>query len=179
MNAVALLRGINVGGKHSLPMKELAAMFVAEGCGHVRTYIQSGNVVFTPSAGSYAGLEQRIGRKIAERFGFTCPVILRTARELSETVSGNPFLKSGADLKAIYVYFLADVPSKESLHGLDPARSSPDEYIVRGRDIYAYLVTGAARTKLTNTYFDSKLKTVSTARNWRTVLTLLEMLQVP
>jgi uncharacterized protein (DUF1697 family) len=90
-------------------------------------------------------------------------------------VRGNPFLKAGAAEELLHVSFLADRPSTDLVAALDSTRSAPDEFAVVGREIYMKLVTGAAKTKLTNAYFDSKLKTVSTMRNWRTVLKLAEM----
>jgi uncharacterized protein (DUF1697 family) len=172
---VALLRGINVGGKNMLPMKELVGLFSAAGCGEVVTYIQSGNIVFCAEDKVVKQLDRLIAKQVEERFGLKVPVVLRTASELDAVVRGNPFLKAGAAEEMLHVLFLADRPSADLVAGLDPARSAPDEYVVVGRDIYAKLVTGAAKTKLTNAYFDSKLKTVSTMRNWRTVLKLAEM----
>ncbi len=94
-----------------------------------------------------------------------------------ETIAGNPFLKAGADLKALHVYFLAAAPNARAIAGLDLARSAPDVFDVRGQEIYLHLPNGMARTKLTNAYFDSKLSTTCTARNWTTVLKLAEMMQ--
>src|ERR1700722_3901683 len=173
---VALLRGINVGGKNMLPMKELAGLFSAAGCGEVATYIQSGNIVFCAKDKVVKQLDRVIAKQVEDRFGLKVPVVWRAAAELDAVIRGNPFLKAGAAEEMLHVLFLADRPSADLVAGLDPSRSAPDEYVVVGRDIYAKLVTGAAKTKLTNAYFDSKLKTVSTMRNWRTVLKLAEMM---
>jgi uncharacterized protein (DUF1697 family) len=86
-------------------------------------------------------------------------------------------LKKGVSVDHLYVAFLADRPSQERVEALDPDRSPPDEYVVRGQEIYLRLPNGAARTKLTTDYFDTKLKTTSTARNWRTVTKLFEMME--
>ena len=173
---VALLRGINVGGKNMLPMKELAAMFGKAGCGDVVTYIQSGNVVFRASDKVVTGLGGRIAKQVEAQFGIRVPVVLRSAAEIDAVIRRNPFLKTGASEEMLYVCFLADEPGKELVAGLDAGRSSPDVFDLVRREIYMQLVNGMARTKLTNAYFDSKLKTVSTMRNWRTVLKLAEML---
>ncbi len=172
---VALLRGINVGGKNMLPMKDLAAMFVAAGCGDVATYIQSGNVVFSAEEKLAAGLGGVIAKRVEEWFGLRVPVVLRSAEELDAVIRGNPFLRDGAPEEMLHVCFLADLPSAQMIAGLDANRSAPDEFALVGREIYMRLPNGMARTKLTNAYFDSKLKTVSTMRNWRTVLKLAEM----
>jgi uncharacterized protein (DUF1697 family) len=173
---VALLRGINVGGKNMLPMKELAGLFVAAGCGDVETYIQSGNVVFCSDDKVAGRVQKAITKQVDLQFGFKVPVVLRTASEMQAAIRGNPFLKAGATEEMLHVFFLADLPGPDLVAGLDAMRSAPDEFAVIGREIYVKLVTGAAKTKLTNAYFDSKLKTVSTMRNWRTVLKLAEMM---
>ena len=173
---VALLRGINVGGKHTLPMKDLAQIAGDCKCSEVRTYIQSGNVVFAASPAASRNLPRLIDQKIEERFGFSAPVILRTREELARVVRGNPFLKAGLPERALHVYFLADLPSASAVKSLDANRSIPDEFRVVGREIYLHVPNGMGRTKLTSTYFDSKLSTICTARNWATINTLLQMM---
>jgi uncharacterized protein (DUF1697 family) len=173
---VALLRGINVGGKNTLSMKDLVKMFADAGCTDVRTYIQSGNVIFK-KAGASARLGDAITANIEKRFGFRIPVILRTAEELRETIRDNPFLAAGVDAKPLHVYFLADAPNARAIAGLDPTRSTGDGFRVLRREIYLHLPNGMGRTKLTNAYFDSKLSTTCTARNWATVLKLSEMME--
>jgi uncharacterized protein (DUF1697 family) len=173
---VALLRGINVGGKNPLLMKDLALMFARAGGAEVRTYIQSGNVIFDAPAGA-AKIAETVSANIEKRFGYRIPIVLRTSEQLLKTIASNPFLKAGADLKALHVYFLADSPNDRAIAGLDLARSTPDVFHVLGQEIYLHLPNGMARTKLTNAYFDSKLSTTCTARNWATVLKLAEMMQ--
>ena len=172
---ISLLRGINVGGKHKLPMKELAAMFVEAGCEDVRTYIQSGNVVFRAEKALAERIPAVISESIAEARGFEVPVVARTGDELERVAHNNPFLLSGADEAKIHVGFLAETPSHEAVVGLDTDRSPPDTFEVQGREIYLHLPNGVARTRLTNKYFDRALNTTSTVRNWRTVLKLVEM----
>ena len=172
---VALLRGINLGGKNKLPMKDLANMFTAAGCTNVQTYIQSGNVVFQASDSLAVRVPDVIQRAIRDEFGLNVPVVTRTAEALRSVVDHNPFHKAGEDPELLHVAFLADEPAKAQVDALDPNRSPPDRFVVRGRDVYLCLPNGMAKTKLSNAYFDSKLKTVSTARNWRTTLKLLEM----
>ena len=155
---VALFRGINVGGNNLLPMKALAAIFQDLGCSDVRTYIQSGNVVFRAHGKVAAEVSGKVSGRVQAEFGFAVPVILRRADEMGTVIEAQPFAE--ADLDAVHVFFLADAPGDVS--GLDPQRSPGDEYIVKGREIYARLPNGMGRTKLTNAYFDSRLKTVST-----------------
>lgn len=171
MKYACLLRGINVGGKNKLPMKELAALFAAAGCTDVETYIQSGNVVFEAPVPVAKQAPGAVSEAIQQQFGYRVPLILRSAAELEKVVAGNPFLAQGAAEKELHVYFLADQPAAE----LDAKRSPPDEFVLQGREIYLRLPNGMGRSKLTNAYFDSKLKTVCTARNWATVLQLTAM----
>ena len=173
---VALLRGINVGGKNKLPMKDLAEFFAKSGCSDVKTYIQSGNIVFTAPTNLCDGLGEKVSKQIEKRFGHKPPIILRSQQQMLEIVRNNPFLEPGVDPKSLCVMFLADKPSAQQIAKLDPDRSPGDEFFVRGQDIYMR-VKSMAETKLTNAFFDSKLKTISTARNWRTTVTLLEMME--
>jgi uncharacterized protein (DUF1697 family) len=172
---VALLRGINVGGKHIVPMKELAGIFEAAGASEVVTYIQSGNVVCAASAAVVKKLPGTLERAIEKRFGFGVPIVMRSAEELGEVVRRNPFLSKVPSVERLHVAFLAHEPSAGGVAALDPQRSPPDELVVRGREIYLNLPNGAGKTKLTNAYLDSTLGTTSTMRNWRTVLTLLDL----
>ena len=178
MKHVALLRGINVGGKNILPMKDLAAMFVAAGCRDVTTYIQSGNVVFSAAAGTLKKMPATIAAKVADDFGYRVPVIVRSHEELSIVIRRNPFLNPEAYQKILHVAFLADAPGAEAISKLDPDRSPPDRFAVIGRDVFLHLPNGGGNTKLTNAWLDSKLSTVSTVRNWATILKLHEMTQV-
>jgi uncharacterized protein (DUF1697 family) len=173
---VAFLRGINVGGKNMLPMKELASLFAHAGCTDVTTYIQSGNVLFTANDAVVAQQAAEIAYQIDARFGLRVPVVLRSAAELTVAVQNNPFRRAGAAEDRLHVYFLAGRPDAAEVAALDASRSAPDAFAVVGREVYLQLPNGMARTKLTNAYFDSKLRTVSTARNWRTVLKLAELL---
>jgi len=169
---LALLRGINVGGKAILPMKDLAAIFAAAGATAVQTYIQSGNVVF--EAADPEAVAARVTAEIAARFAYPGRIVLRSAGELAAAYRANPF--DGAPIETLHVYFLADRPTPAAVESLDPNRSSGDSFLVQGRDIFLHLPNGMARTKLTNAYFDGKLQTVSTARNWKTVAKLVEMM---
>jgi uncharacterized protein (DUF1697 family) len=166
---VALLRGINVGGKRMLPMKELAAVFTKAGAKAVRTYLQSGNVVFDSTAPAPVIKHVRDG--IEKGFGFDVPMVVRSAASLQAIVSSCPF----DDVEHAHVVFLGETPSSAMVNALDPNRSSPDRFAVRGSDVFLHLPHGVARTKLSNAWFDSQLKTVSTVRNWRTVLELARM----
>ncbi len=172
---IALLRGINVGGKNKLPMKDLAAMFEDAGCQDVRTYIQSGNVLNRAEPALAQDIPALISASILSRFGYRVPVVTRTAGDLQEVVRANPFAQSEFKPNWLLVLFLADLPDQALVEALDPNRSPGDEFAVVGREVFVNYPNGVARSKLTNNYFDSRLSTTSTARNWRTVNKLLEL----
>ena len=172
---VALLRGINVGGKNKLPMADLAAMFREAGCEDVQTYIQSGNVIFRAVPALAEDIPSRIGASILSRFGYRIPVITRTARELEDTVRANPFAETEFEANRLLVFFLEELPDPAHVEALDPDRSPGDEFAVLGREVFVHYPNGVARSKLTNSYFDSGLSTTGTGRNWRTVTKLLEL----
>jgi uncharacterized protein (DUF1697 family) len=173
---VALLRGINVGGKNILPMKELAQLFLDAGCREASTYIQSGNVLYNAKPALAPKVPALVAKEIETRFGIRTRLVTRSKEELDEAIANNPFLKAARDEKPLSLIFLADLPKPEAVKQLDPLRSPSDEYVVRGREIYVYQPNGVGNSKLTNAYFDSKLSTVSTGRNWRTVLKLQELM---
>src|SRR5712692_9552134 len=144
---IALLRGINVGGKNKLPMQELVAMFVDAGCDDARSYIQSGNVIFRAGPSVAEQLPGRIATQIAKRYGYRTPVVLRTAEQLGDVVANNPFLPAGAAEETLHVMFLADRPDPRRVADLDPDRSPPDAFVVRGQEVYLRLPHGVADTK--------------------------------
>jgi uncharacterized protein (DUF1697 family) len=174
---VALLRGVNRNGKNKLPMKDLVLMFTEAKCHNARAYIQSGNVIFSAAPAVASRVPALISAQIDKRFGFRTQIILRTGEQVRDIVSNNPFIKAGAAEETLHVLFLADLPDSHDVDHLDLVRSPPDEFIVCGREVYVCLPQGMGRTKLTNNYFDSKLKTTSTGRNWRTVVTLSKLAQ--
>ena len=172
---IALLRGINVGGHNRLPMRQLIALVEAIGGREVRTYIQSGNVVFAASKAVARRAATDLSSALARDAGITSSVVLRSREELRRIVADNPYLRAGHPEKELHVGFLASEPSTAALATLDYQRSPPDEFTVVGREIYVRCPNGVARSKLSNAYFDARLETTSTVRNWRTTLKLLEL----
>ena len=171
---VALLRGVNVGGKNKLRMADLRDMFTEAGCKSVKTYIQSGNVVFEAAQDLAGRAPEIVTSAIRRRFGYETAAVVRSGKELRQVAASSPFDTSG-DHRFLQVAFLEDVPDAEAISRLDPQRSPPDAFVVRGRHVYLHYPNGVARSKLTNEYLSAQLQTASTMRNWRTVLKLLEM----
>lgn len=175
-NHIALLRGINVGGKHRLPMAQLTKFFGQAGATQVQTYIQSGNVVFASTPADAPQVVAAVAQLIERQCGFSAPIVLRGAGQWRQLIANNPFLAQEADPEILHVAVLADPPPPERVARLDPRRGVPDQFVVVGADVYLCLPNGVARTKLTNAWLDSTLRTVSTVRNWRTVLALGQLL---
>ena len=170
---VAWLRGINVGGKNRLPMKDLVAFFETAGAREVSTYIQSGNVAFR--APKPADVRVSVVQQIQERFGYEVPIVLRSAKALGAAVDGNPLFDAQVEPKTLHVAFLDRAPTAAKIATLDSNRSPPDVFVVDGKHIFLRFPNGMARTKLTNDYFERKLGVQSTVRNWNTVTKMMEM----
>lgn len=156
-------------------MHELACMFEDAGCTCVRTYIQSGNVVFVASPAVVLGAREAVAAAVSARIGADIPIVLRSVDELAHAVEANPYPGESQRTRILHVGFLADRPSPDRVSSIDPDRSPPDELVVRGREIYMRLPNGVSRTRLTTGYVERVLATRVTFRNWRTVLNLLKM----
>ena len=171
--SIALLRAINVGGNRSIKMADLAEVFGAAGCGNVRTYIQSGNVVFTHGSRSEAALVDDLQRGIEQATGFDVAVVVRTAEAWAEVVAQNPY--SGVEPTHLHVSFLADAPAASEVESIDRAAFAPEQFSVVGRQVYLHLPHGMGRAKLPVALTRTLLRSPATTRNWRTVEKLLAL----
>ena len=170
---VALLRGVNVGGKGKLAMADLRT--AAEACGYdnVRTYIQSGNLVFVAPSGSPQAVAERLRETIAATTQVQPEVIVRTRDELAAVVKQNPYAQRGEDAAHMHVVF-AGGEEEASLGSIDLAPYAPEEAVAIARQLYLFLPTGMGRSKLAADLARGKGPS-GTTRNWRTVNKLLEM----
>ena len=176
MRYVALIRGINVGGKAKLPMADLRAVMIGLGHADVSTYIQSGNVVFTSDRDDSAALEREIERGIAREAQLEVSAMIRSHAELAAVVAGNPFPESAARPSELHVSFLSAAPDADRLRGIDPARFAPDEYRLGDRVLYLRCPNGVGRSKLAGYPWERDLGLRATSRNWNTVTKLLSMM---
>jgi len=173
---IALLRGINVGGHKIIKMDELRKAFEELGFDDVGTYVQSGNVVFKSAAKISGDLAKKIEEMVLRRFSMAVLVIVRSAEEMGEVTTRNPFLKeSGIDAGKLHVTFLSQAPQKTAVKGLDAIPSGADQFRCRGKEIYLYCPNGFAGTKLSINAFEKVLGVGATTRNWNTVNKLWEM----
>ena len=170
---IALLRGINVGGHKKVPMAELRELFVKSGLDNVKTYIQSGNVIFQTSMSGSKDLETNIQKLILNKFGFEVPVLIKTKEELSLIYNNCPFI----DDKKMesYFVFLSAIPSESLIKVASEKTYSDDEYVILKDCIYLFCSKGYGRTKFNLSYFEKKLNLNATTRNYKTMVKLLAL----
>jgi len=173
---ISMLRGINVGGHKRVKMDRLKALYEGLGFREVRTYIQSGNVVFRSATRSAARLAERIQESIAAEFGFEVTVILRTPGELEKVLRENPF-RTAAEAKGsrVHVVFLSETPARRAVRELEEEETGRQELRVAGREIYLHTPDGYVPTKLDTNFLERALSVQATARNWNSVKKLHEM----
>lgn len=175
---VSLFRGINVGGHQIVRMDALKKLHMSLDLHDVQSYIQSGNVVFSSNKANVTQIQKEIEDGFAQTFGFPVKVMVRTESELNAIIENNPFQNQPMrESKWIIAMFLASDPSSTALEDIQKAYTGPEEIHIIGQEVFIYYPEGMGRSKLTNTLLEKKLKTVSTARNWNTVLKLQQMMQ--
>jgi uncharacterized protein (DUF1697 family) len=172
---IALFRGINVGGNNKLPMKELVAVLEGLGLQDVQTWIQSGNVVFRSDT-DMAKLSTKIGAAIRKSHGFTPKVLLLDALKLQKTIRENPFPDGEAAGNTLHANFLASVPPKPDLAGIEKIRAPSERCELKGDVFYLYAPDGIGRSRLAAN-MERLLGVPMTGRNWNTVHKLQEMVQ--
>ncbi len=173
---MALLRGVNVGGRNRLRMADLVAHFEASGAREVATLLQSGNVVFSAPEARAASIARAVEAAIREQQGFEAPVVVRSAADYLAATHTH-LLADGASEDELHIAFLADTPTAARVRALDAERGTPDRFLVAGREVHLRLVGGGARTRLSVAWFDRALATTATQRNWRTVCALAGLLE--
>ena len=174
---ISILRGINVSGQKKILMADLKALYENLKFREVKTYIQSGNVVFkSDSKLSDIQLAKNIEKEISSKFNFEVPVIIRTKEELKNTIDQNPFVKEkNIDLKKLHVTFLSETPDKEKIEQIKNLDFSPDKFKIKDKEIYLHIPESYGETKLSNKFFENKLKITATTRNWNTVNRLFDL----
>ncbi len=171
---IALLRAVNVGG-NLLKMDRVRAIWSELGFSDVRTYVQSGNVVFE-SEGKPASWLPAIEQRFAGETRLPMCVILRTPTEMRRIISANPYLKEpDIDVKRLHVTFLSGTPAKQAVKTLSAIDTKPDRFQVVRTEIYGHCPNGFADVKLTTKVIEKVLAVKATTRNWNTVNKLLEM----
>ncbi|CAG0978557.1 hypothetical protein PHYC_01638 [Phycisphaerales bacterium] len=168
--AIALIRGINVGGKHKLPMDLLRSLCEDLGLRDVRTLIQSGNVVFRCRDGAAPGAASNLEAAIENRCGFRPSVVVRDHDELRRVLKASPFEDHEAlDPSRLLVMFLADDPQRGARKALAAFGPTPERIALRGREAFLYFPNGIARSKLSMSAVEKALGVPATCRNWNTL----------
>lgn len=174
---IALLRGINVGGKRKIPMTGLRTVFEKLGYTDVESYIQSGNIVYkSPANKKPVDSAQRIQEHIREQYGHEVPVMILPAADILTAVDQNPFPQSNPeDIKKLHLTFLSGTPELEKVEALTKMDFKQDQFVLFGKMVFIRCEGKYHESKLTNNFFERKLEVQATTRNWRTVLKLAEM----
>jgi uncharacterized protein (DUF1697 family) len=173
---ISILRGINVSGHKMIKMEALRKMYESLGFKNVKTYIQSGNVIFQATKATTAGLAKEIAKKIQKESGFEVPIIVKEVKELESVFENNPFVnKRREDLAKLHVTFLSEKPEASNIEKINAGNYAPDEFIIENDAVYLFCPNGYGNTKLNNTFFENKLKVTATTRNWKTVTELVNI----
>jgi uncharacterized protein (DUF1697 family) len=171
---VALFRGINVGGKNVLPMKNLVATLENIGAREVETYIQSGNAVFRSEETDASLLSGRIRAAIEEGHGFEPRVLLLESEEVEKAVRSNSFPEAESEPKTLHVYFLASSPECPDLDALEGIKGERERFVLKDEIFYLHAPDRVGRSKLAANA-EKLLGVPATARNWRTVRKVMAM----
>ena len=173
---IALLRGINVGGQKKVLMAELRKLLSDSGLKEVETYIQSGNVIFKSPEEDIQKLELEIHEAIKIHFGFEVPILVKTPEDLQHVFDNCPF----SEEKKTNSYFtlLYTVPDKDLMDDVAKISYPNEAFFITNDCIYFYCSTGYGKAKYNNNFFERKLKTTATARNYKTMVKLIAMSSV-
>lgn len=173
---IALFRGINVGGHNKLPMKELVILLERLGLDDVKTYIQSGNVVFSTSDSNSNRLSEEIAQTVKKKFGFQPKILLLRAIDFVEVMRANPFSEAEGDPKTLHCFFLSEKPGAANVPGLNDAKAVDERFVLTDKVLYLHAPQGIGRSKFVQRA-ERLLGVPATARNWRTVTKLAELSQ--
>jgi len=171
---IALLRGINLGSLRRVAMGELRDLLTSLGYGDVKTLLQSGNVVLT-SKQSGTPLERSLEKELSAKFGIEIPVVARTCAQLADVIERNPLGDLAADPKRYQVTFLSAELDAQRVRELAELDVAPEQFVISGREIYAWHPDGMQRSRLAAALSDSGSGVTGTARNWSTITKLLAL----
>lgn len=173
---ICLLRGINVGGHKKIKMAELREQLGELSFTNIRTYIQSGNIIFQSEEDSLGVLAANIREKIASHYPFTVPVQVWSLPQWGYIRSHNPYLPDWEeDIAKLHVTLLSDSPEESRINDLSKVHFPPDLFIYKDKVVYLCCPKGYGRTKLTNSFWERRLGVEATTRNWKTVCKLFEL----
>ena len=170
---ISMLRGINVSGQKQVRMADLKKLYESLSLANVQTYVQSGNVVFDSSEQDAAKLRRAIEAQIEKTFGFSVPVLMRSADDFQRVIESHPFAQE--DPVRVLVTFLYERPDQSKWDNLRLYKDKVDQFALGEQEIFLFCPGGYGKTKLSNTFFEKKLDVIATTRNWKTVNALYAM----
>lgn len=173
---VAWLHAVNLGSHNKIPMAWLREAAEADGFTDVATYLQSGNLVVSADSDDPAHVSQRVASLIKRERGLDVVVTTRSRADVARVVKRNPMPERVDDPAKLQVSFLTGTPDSKAVAGLDPEAFAPEQFVVDGREIYLWFPNGAGRSKLATFVWQKRIGVAGTARNWRTVLAVLDLL---
>lgn len=177
-NCVALLRGINVGGKNKIAMAALREMFAAAGFPNAKSLLQSGNIVFQPGRQSPPAIEKTLEAQSAERLNLPVDYFVRTAADWTKLIAANPFAaQAKKDPSHLIVMALKDTVDSGAVKALQAAVKGPELVRAKSRELFIYYPAGIGTSKLTSALIEKAIGLRGTARNWNTVMKLEQMLR--
>ncbi|TIS94602.1 DUF1697 domain-containing protein [Mesorhizobium sp.] len=171
---VALFSGINVGGNRMVKMAELRSFFEELGFRDVATYVQSGNVVFRSAKGDAATLTKQLETAFEKKWGFHSRIMVRDLGWFERLVAENPYPEVAGEPTKLHAYVLEREPTPEETARLSEKCTGPERFEIRGDVLYLHAPEGLGKSVFAN-LIPRTLKVPGTARNWRTVLALLEL----
>src|SRR5690606_26753229 len=171
---IAILRGINVGGKKKILMADLRILCENLGWTNVKTFIQSGNLIFNATEEN-AELGKRLENAITEKYGFDVPVMLRNSEEVQTLIDKNPFYDKQAELGRLHITFLNEKPIAENVKQLETCNYQPDKFVMGDKEVFIFCKGKYHESKLTNNFIEKKLKVTATTRNWKSLLKLNDL----
>lgn len=174
MVCIALLRAINLGKHNRILMKDLKELFSEFGYHNAKTYIGTGNVIFECQENNHKLTEEKLESAIIDKFGYTVSVIVRSLEEYKKLIECNSYANQ-YDVEQLHIAFLKDKPLNENVIQLSKKDTGADSYILLERNVYIYCTGNYQETKLSNALFEKNLKVMSTTRNWKVALKLLEL----
>jgi uncharacterized protein (DUF1697 family) len=173
---IALLKGINVGGRNKLPMKELTTLLEGLGLYNVKTYIQSGNVVFQCETGDLDGLADVISTAVGEKYGFTPQILILSLDTFQQAITANPFPEGEANPKTLHLFFLATPAIQPNTERLEATRQERERFQLTETVFYLHAPDGIGQSKLA-AKVEKALGVPVTARNWRSVSKIMSLAQ--
>ncbi|WP_298477513.1 DUF1697 domain-containing protein [uncultured Maribacter sp.] len=173
---IALLRGINVSGHKKIKMADLRLLLEKEDFTNVKTYIQSGNIIFSSQEEDSTKLEHQLSTLIKENYDFEVPVLVKNAEQIKDILDKNPY-KNKEDLASNKIYFvvLKEAPKIENSSILSSISFQNEQLVITPTCVYLRCALGAGKAKCTNNFIEKKLKVSATTRNYKTMLKLQEM----